>query len=235
MQNASIDLKKEQLATLRRPRFPYSPAARFFFRSMDLLTGSRTTLAKASLIESLAGVPYRAWETRQFIRMTRHPRDESLVAEARDILSWSRAARDNECWHLLVIEQKMREDGGRPAWYLTRPIPQLMVAGYTLMSWALARADIRRAFLFNAEFEDHAEHTYAELVRDHPEWETQPVTHELVCRHGGCDTWADVFRRIGLDERDHMNESFRHAGRDDWMVRYEGMPADRPSGGRRPA
>ena len=74
----------------------------------------------------------------------------------------------------------MKEDAQPDSWYLSRPIPQLMVASYTVMSWALARVDIRRAFLFNAEFEDHAEHTYADLVRAHPEWEEQAARGDLV-------------------------------------------------------
>jgi len=226
MEHAGIDLKKEQQASLERPRYAYSTVARSFFLSMDLFTGRRTTLGKAKLIEMLAGVPYRAWENRQYVKITRHYREEGVVQDARELVAWAREARSNEYWHLLVIAEKMREDGARDPWYLTRPIPQLMVAGYTVMEWALSLVDIRRAFLFNAEFEDHAEHTYAQLVRDHPEWERQPATSELVRGRGGADTWADVFRRIGLDERDHMNNSFRFCGRDDWVVRYEGMPTE---------
>ena len=55
----TVDLKKEQQATLERPRYPYSTVARFFFRSMDVVAGGETTLAKAKVIEILAGVPYR--------------------------------------------------------------------------------------------------------------------------------------------------------------------------------
>ena len=53
----TVDLKKEQEAVLERPRYPYSAVARFFFLSMDALTGRDTTLAKAKVIEALAGVP----------------------------------------------------------------------------------------------------------------------------------------------------------------------------------
>ena len=58
MGQAAIDLKKEQQASLARPHYPYSLAARLFFLAMDLVTGRRTTLPKAILIEMLAGVPY---------------------------------------------------------------------------------------------------------------------------------------------------------------------------------
>ena len=65
----------------------------------------------------------------------------------------------------------------------------------------------------NAEFEDHAEHTYAQLVEDHPGWEDQPVESALVRQYGLFRSWADVFRRVGLDERDHMNNSFVFGGK----------------------
>ena len=52
-----IDLKREQRATLDRPRYRYSFVARLFFAKMDILAGRRTTLAKAKLIEMLASIP----------------------------------------------------------------------------------------------------------------------------------------------------------------------------------
>jgi len=219
-----IDLEKEQHATLERPRYEYSTAARFFFGAMDLLTGRKTTLAKAKIIEMLAGIPYRSWEIRQYARMTRLHRDRAAVERARAIMEWGRQAQDNEFWHLLVIEEKMREDGARDPWYLFPPIPWLMTAGYMLLARLMALVNIRRAFLFNAEFEDHAEHVYASFVADHPEWETERVRSTLVARFGDFESWADVFRRIGLDERDHMNTSFAFCRMREHVVRYEGMP-----------
>ena len=59
------DLKKEQQATTNRPRYRYSLAAKVFFLSMDLITGKKITLPKVKLIEILASIPYRSWETRQ--------------------------------------------------------------------------------------------------------------------------------------------------------------------------
>ena len=219
-----IDLRREQQATLGRPRLRYSAAARLFFAMMDLVTGRRTTLAKAKLVEILAGIPYRAWETRQYERMTNRYGDPSAVSRARAIAAWGRKAQDNEYLHLLVIHEKMAAEGRGDPWYLRRPIPWLMVAGYRIITRLMALVDIRRAFLFNAEFEDHAEHVYAAFVEAHPEWETQPVGSALVARYADLATWADVFRRIGLDERDHMNASFVFAGLLERVVRYEGMP-----------
>ena len=80
------------------------------------------------------------------------------------------------------------------------------------------------------------------MVAAHPEWEDQPATGEAVREYasfrifgrprvegesggpGEFDSWADVFRRIGLDERDHRNASFALAGRPELIVEYEGMP-----------
>lgn len=219
-----IDLKKEQQASKERPRYRYSLAARFFFMSMDLIAGRKTTLAKAKLIEMLASIPYRSWEIRQYARMTRRYQDQNLVREARGIMSWSREAQDNEFWHLQIINEKMKEDGIKDPWYLFSPIPFFMVASYVAFTRVMALINIRRAFLFNAEFEDHAEHVYAQFVEDHPEWEGQPVSNEELKKYGDLPTWADMFRRIGLDERDHMNKSFVFCGKPEYVVKYEGMP-----------
>ena len=224
MERVKIDLEKEQQASRARPRYPYSAVARVFFGSMDMLTGRETTLAKAKLVEILATVPYRAWERRERARVTRHHGDGGRVQEAGAIVRWGREARDNEHGHLLLIEEKIREDSAKEPWYLSAPIPSLMVGPYVLLAWTMARLAIRRAFLLNAEFEDHAEHTYAQLVHDHPEWEDQPAAGAAAQEYGSFRLWADVFRRVGLDERDHMNNSFLFAGRPANVVEYEGMP-----------
>ncbi|MBN2416694.1 hypothetical protein JXO52_12680 [bacterium] len=220
----NIDLRGEQEATLARPRYRYSPAARLFFFSMDAVTGKKVTLSKAKLIETLASIPYRSWEIRQYGRLTRWYKKRDLVERAKHIVEWGREAQDNEYWHLLVIDEKMKEDGIKDSWYLHWPVPQLMVGFYILLTRFTALVNIKRAFLFNAEFEDHAEHVYAAFVKDHPEWEEQPVTSAAVKGYGEFATWADVFRRIGLDERDHMNASFTFCGKPEQVVKYSGMP-----------
>jgi ubiquinol oxidase len=202
-----IDLKKEQLSSLARPRCKYTLAARLFFLSMDLITGKKTTLAKAKLIEMLASIPYRSWEFRQYSRLTRCYRDQAQVEKAREIIAWSREAQDNEHWHLLVLHEKMKEDNCRHPWYLLAPFAFLTIGFYALFSGLLARLSPLRAFRFNAEFEDHAEHVYAQFVQEHPEWEQQPLANQQVKAYADLPTWADVFRRIGLDERGHMNRS----------------------------
>jgi len=220
------DLKKEQKASRERPRYRYSPAAKMFFYSINLITGRTITLPKVKLIEILAGIPYRSWESREYARLTQHYRDRALVREARKIMMWAREAQDNEYWHLLVVNEKMKEDGLRDPWYLIPPIPLLMAGFYAVLMYVTALIGIRGAFLFNAEFEDHAEHVYAQFVEEHPEWERQPVDNEQVIERGALLTWAEVFRRIGLDERDHMNRSFAFCDKPELIVKYDGMPEE---------
>jgi demethoxyubiquinone hydroxylase (CLK1/Coq7/Cat5 family) len=224
MTQIDVDLKKEQQASLARPRYKYSLAARFFFLAMDLATGRKVTLAKAKLLEILACVPYRGWEALQYARLTRQYQNQELVQQSCRIVSWARDAQDNEYWHLLVINEKMKQDGLRDPWYLYPLITYFMVWSYILFARPLAFFSPRRAFLFNAEFEDHAEHVYAQFVQDHPEWEKQPVNNPLAAEYAALNTWADIFRRIGLDERDHRNNSFVFCGKQECVVKYEGMP-----------
>ncbi|MBN2071608.1 MAG: hypothetical protein JW814_09150 [Candidatus Krumholzibacteriota bacterium] len=219
-----IDLRKEQKATLLRKRYRYSLAARFFFFMMDIVTGRKTTLAKAKLIEALASVPYRAWEIRQYRQMTGRYGDGEFVRRAFRIVSWGREAQDNEYWHLRVIDEKMREDGVKDPWFLAPAVRSIMVNTYAAISSILAAFNISRAFLFNAEFEDHAEHVYARFVEDHPELDSQPVGSAVAEEYGDFESWGDLFRRIGLDERDHMNNSFLFCGKPEAVVRYQGMP-----------
>ena len=218
------DLKKEQIATGKRPPYSYSLAAKVFFWSMDRFTGTKTTLPKIKLIEILASIPYRSWETRQYTRMTHHYRNRTLVQESSEIMLWAREAQDKEYWHLLVVNEKMKLDGIKDPWYLVAPVPLLMVGIYAALMHLMAMISIRRAFLFNAEFEDHAEHEYAQFVKEHPDWEQQPVDNDLIKGDLQFSSWADVFRRIGLDERDHMNTSFRFSNKPESVVNYEGMP-----------
>lgn len=59
----------------------------------------------------------------------------------------------------------------------------------------------------NADFEDHAEHEYALLVREHPEWEDTPYEGSVNDDYGDYASLADLFRQIGDDEQLHKLES----------------------------
>lgn len=223
----AVDLRKEQQASLERPPYNYSPMTRVLVASMDMVAGRKTSLAKAKMLEVLAVVPYQAWARQQASRLA--SRDASTLEACRAFIRWAREARHNESLHLQVLDERMREQGEGDPWYLRPPMRFGAVALYVVFAGLLARVDLRRAVLFNAEFEDHAEHTYARFVADHPEWDNEVATGAAVASYAaetGAElaTWGDVVRRIALDERDHMNRSFIGAGKSEQVVEYEGMP-----------
>jgi hypothetical protein len=224
MANSVIDLKKEQQVTLNTPRYKYSLMAKIFFAAMDLAAGKKDDLPKAKLLEILASIPYRMWEIKHYMKLTRKFRNAKKVEKFQSVVDWGRSAQDNEYMHLLVIHEKMKEDGIKDKWYLNPIIAYFIVLTYVIIAKTMAFFSQKRAFLFNAEFENHAELVYAKLVADTPQWEEQKLTNELVKRYADVDTWADVFRRISLDERDHMNHSFEFCGKPELVQKYEGMP-----------
>ena len=214
MTRTVVDLGREQAATLARPRRLYGVLARMLFLGMDLFYGKPLTLGKVRLLELLARIPYQAWEARHYRRLDSRFEEDGDVRQSEDIIAWGRAAQDNEFWHLRVITEKIREDGVQLGFFKDRLAPRIAAWKYAVFCRALAFVNIRAAFLLNADFEDHAEHEYMRFVADHPELETQPVTSPAALAAGDSRNWADVFRRIGLDEREHMNSSLRFAGRE---------------------
>ncbi len=220
MVEGGIDFKKEQERTLARPHLRATGMARLLFWGMDVAYGRKTTLPKVRLLEILARIPYQAWETSQYARLSRRYGSETDVARATEILEWGRRAQDNEFWHLRVIERRMQQTGLREGPFWTGVAHPVVCFKYALFSRLLARARIDRAFHMNAEFEDHAERTYMQFVTDHPELEEERPEDPLVNERGPYASWADVFRRIALDERDHMNDSFRHCGMGERVAAY---------------
>ena len=63
------------------------------------------------------------------------------------------------------------------------------------------------SYRLNADFEDHAEHEYALLVQEHPEWEHTPFTSGFHADFGHYESLADLFRQIAYDERLHKLQS----------------------------
>ncbi len=215
-----VDLKKEQEATLARPRLKYGAVTRMLFTGMDLIYGRDVTLPKMKLLEVLARIPYQAWEIRQYRRLHSRFADDAAVREAGEIVRWGRAAQDNEFWHLRVISERMAELGVKDTWFREHVVRRVAVFKYAVFARLLAFVNIRYAFQLNAEFEDHAEHEYMRFVREHPELDRQAVSNRAAEEVGAFASWGDVFRRIGLDEREHMNNSLVHCGRAGEVVKY---------------
>lgn len=217
-----IDLKKEQNATLLRPIRKYGILAKMLFLGMDIFYGKKLLWGKIRLLEILARIPYQAWEVRQYHKLNRQFSDPSAVHKAEDIIRWGREAQDNEFWHLQVVNEKMRQENIKLNWFKDRFAPPIAAFMYNLFSRILAFFSIEGAFKLNADFEDHAEHEYMTFVKEHPELDNQPVNTKIVSNFGNFKTWGDVIRRIGLDERDHMNESLIRCGRESEVIPYTG-------------
>jgi ubiquinol oxidase len=214
-----IDLKNEQEATFNRKLRQYGVLARILFRAMDRFYGEELTLGKMRLLEILARIPYQAWEARQYKRMTHRFSDSDAVIVAEDVISWSRSAQDSEFWHLRVINEKMKEENVSLHWFKDRIMPYIAAFQYSLFSRVLVLVSPRTAYVLNADFEDHAEYEYMNYVLQHPELDSQTVVSDVISGYRrDLKTWGDVMRFIGLEERDHMNNSLRRCGRESETV-----------------
>jgi hypothetical protein len=198
-------LVEEQEVTLRTPRRRASLSARVLFRVMDGLYGEERTLEKFRVLELVARVPYQAWENVAYVAVTHTARQPGFARRVFDRVRTARFEQDNEQWHLLILEELTSSDA-RP-WLRTRIVPQLLAFSYYQLSWFMFALRPGWSYRLNADFEDHAEHEYALLVREHPGWEDQPYDGQFTADFGAFDSLADLFRQIGYDERLHKEES----------------------------
>ena len=88
-----------------------------------------------------------------------------------------------------------------------RIIPQVLAFVYYQLSWFMYAVRPNWSYRLNADFEDHAEHEYAFLVEENPQWESTPYEGSFAGDYGTYASTADLFRQIGYDERMHKLES----------------------------
>jgi hypothetical protein len=199
-------LVAEQRASLTSPRRRYSLSARALFSIMDRLYGEERTLEKFRVLELVARVPYQAWENVAYVAVTHTARQPTFARRVFQRVRTSRFEQDNEQWHLLILEELTAGDR-RGGWLKTRVVPQLLAFAYYQLSWFMFAIRPTWSYRLNADFEDHAEHEYASLVDEHPEWEERPYEGEFTQDFGAYASLADLFRQIGYDERLHKEES----------------------------
>jgi ubiquinol oxidase len=200
-------LRAEQEATLASPRRHYSLAARGLFMLLDVVYGRPRTLSKFKVLEVIARVPYQAWEHVAYVAVTHRYSRPTFARRIFDRVAESRSQQDNEQWHLLILEDLVEQSGQRENFLRYRIIPQLIAMAYYYLSWLLYVIRPAWSYRLNADFEDHAEHEYALLVREHPEWEETPYDGPFTEEYGAFASLADLFRQIGHDERVHKHES----------------------------
>ena len=204
------DLRIAHQETLAAPRRPHSVPARVLFLSMDLMYGRRSTPAKFRVLEIVARLPYQAWEVASYKSMNKVHDNPTRLAVLMDRIRGFRAQQDNEQWHLMVMNDLVAQSGKKSNRFWYGFLPRLICFGYWHFSWLLYVLKPEWSHRLNADFEDHAEHTYADYVVDHPELDSTPWRPTTSAGYGSFDSQGDLFRQICLDERFHKQESEQH-------------------------
>jgi hypothetical protein len=204
------DLVAVQAETLRTPRRRYGLGGRTLFWLMDTIYGQERRLEKFRVLELVARVPYQAWEHVAYVAITHTARQPGFARRIFDRVRVARWEQDNEQWHLLILEELTA--GERRGVIRGNVVPQVLAFFYYQLSWLLYVVRPRWSYRLNADFEDHAEHEYALLVQEHPEWEDVTYQGEFAEDFGRFDSMADLFRQIGYDERLHKLESEHNMG-----------------------
>lgn len=196
-----------QAETLAAPRRRYALPARLLFVSLDIFYGGRRTLSKFKVLELIARVPYQAWEQTAYIAVTHVHERTDMARRIHDRVLTSRSQQDNEQWHLFILDELIESRGLKEGRFKFFFLPQLIAFAYYQVSWLMFVLWPKWSYRLNADFEDHAEHEYAELVRENPEWDALPFNSRFCADYGEFESLADVFRQISHDERVHKQES----------------------------
>ncbi len=202
--------KEEQSKTLSSRRRRYGVLARLLFVSLDAIYGKKRNLSKFKVLELVARVPYQSWEQVAYIAITHVSDRVAMAKRIHDRVVESRGQQDNEQWHLLILEELIADWQIKEGYFKFTVLPQFIAFVYYQVSVLLYIVRPSMSYRLNADFEDHAEHEYMELVAEHPEWEEMKFHSTLGEEYGHYESLADLFRQIGYDERVHKLESERH-------------------------
>lgn len=179
--------REQQLRTLETPPRSYGIEARVIFWVEDRAWGTDRTLSKFKARELVARSPYRAW--------AHEHTDESSDAED----------ERNERSHWNVLKALIAEDECRDNAFRFGLLPAFGAVSMYMFSRVQHRLNPSRSYRLNADIEDHAQHEYALLVAEHPEWEARP--YSAVPDYGTYESRADVLRQISCDEQVHKERS----------------------------
>jgi ubiquinol oxidase len=206
------ELRRAQQLTLDTPRMRYGLLARMMFKPVDLLYGKPGSFTKFAMLETIARVPYQAWERMGYWAVHRYAGRSALAKSVFERIVDARSDQDNEQWHLLITQDFVQRQGIKQNWFKRRLLPWLISFFYYHVSWLLFVIKPERSYKLNAEFEDHAEHEYMYFIAAHPELETIADPGTYAAEYGQYASVADLLRQIGHDERVHKLES---------LVKYE--------------
>ncbi len=207
-----LDLKAEQAKTLATPRLPANLALKVMFLTFDILYGKARSLPKVMVLEILARYPYWAWENGAYALLSKwhcgtRPVPRERIEVALRHIQMGREAQDNEQWHMLLWADLCQQKGIKLSWFKHFLLPRHMTFVYFYMTRIMYWVRPVWSFAMNAAFESHAEHEYMLYASEHPEFENVAVDSVWFAHYPRQKTLADLVRRVGLDERDHMNHS----------------------------
>ena len=211
-----LDLKAEQEKTMSTPRLPANIILKVMFVTMDVLYGKDGNLPKVMVLEILARYPYWAWENGAYkllslLHCSTKPvseKNSKKIEVALRHIAMGREAQDNEQWHMLLWADLCQQKGIKLNWFKHFLLPRHMTWVYFYMTRIMYWINPVWSFRMNAAFESHAEHEYMLYAQEHPEFDDAPVESIWFDKYYPRQkTLGDLVRRVGLDERDHMNYS----------------------------
>ena len=214
----TLDLKAEQERTLATPKLPADPILKFMFWQFDVLYGKARSLPKVMVLEILARYPYWAWENGAYHLLSKlYSGTKKVPFEKVEIalrhIQMGRESQDNEQWHMLLWADLCHQMGIKLCWVRHFAIPKAMTLVYFVITRVMYWLNPVWSFDMNAAFESHAEHEYMLYAKEHPEFESMPVDSVWFKYYPKQGSLADLVRRVGLDERDHMNHSLEEIER----------------------
>ncbi|MFA7172157.1 MAG: alternative oxidase [Kiritimatiellia bacterium] len=213
-----LDLKVEQKKTLTTPRLPANLPLKIMFLTFDLLYGKGRSLPKVLVLEILARYPYWAWENGAYKLLSLWHCSTKLgnpqkVKDALRHIEMGREAQDNEQWHMLLWADLCQQQQIKLNWFKHWLLPRHMTFVYFYITRIMYWIKPIWSFRMNAAFESHAEHEYMLFAQEHPEFDTLEVDSIWFKYYPRQKSLGDLIRRVGLDERDHMNRSLAEADR----------------------
>ena len=212
------NLKVEQARTLKTPRLPANMMLKSMFLTFDILYGKGRSLPKVLVLEILARYPYWAWEHGSYNYLSKwHCDVKSVALEKVEMalrhIQMGREAQDNEQWHMLLWMDLCQQKGIRLSWVKHWLLPRCMTWVYFYLTRFMYRLKPVWSFAMNAAFESHAEHEYMLYAQEHPEFDMEPVDSVWFKVYPRQKTLGDLVRRVGLDERVHMQNSLEEIER----------------------
>jgi hypothetical protein len=213
-----VDLKAEQARTLATPKLPANLILKFMFWQFDVLYGKPRSLPKVLVLEILARYPYWAWENGAYHLLSKlYSGTKKVSVEKVEValrhIQMGRESQDNEQWHMLLWADLCHQKGIKLGWVRHFVIPKAMTLVYFFITRIMYWLKPVWSFAMNAAFESHAEHEYMLYAKEHPEFESEPVQLTWFRHYPRQKSLADLIRRVGLDERDHMNHSLEEIER----------------------